>query len=92
MDITFDPDKRQATLEHRGIDMASAGDVFAGHTITFEDDRIDCGEVRHITIGRLDGRMVVMVWTERDKSRRIISIRKANEREQKFYGPRLGGC
>lgn len=34
---------------------------------------------------RLDGRMVVMVWTLRGEARRIISLRKANEREQARY-------
>jgi hypothetical protein len=34
--------------------------------------------------------MVVVVWTPRDGGRRIISMRKANESEQKLYGPRLG--
>jgi uncharacterized protein len=47
------------------------------------------GEARFITIGRLDRRMVVLVWTPRGVSRRIISMRKANAREQALYGSRL---
>ena len=85
MEIEFDPDKRQATLEHRGLDMACAAEVFAGPSLTVEDDRQNYGEVRFITIGRLDGRMVVVVWTSRGENRRIISMRKANEREQAAY-------
>jgi uncharacterized DUF497 family protein len=50
---------------------------------------MDYGEIRFITIGRLDRRMVVMVWTQRGATRRIISLRKANAREQAFYGPGL---
>jgi uncharacterized DUF497 family protein len=42
-----------------------------------------------MTIGRLDGRMVVTVWTPRGAARRIVSLRKANEREQALYGDRL---
>jgi len=87
--ITFDSAKRLATLENRGLDMADAGDVFAGVTMTVEDDRHDYGEVRFITIGTLRGRMVVLVWTRRGQDRRIISMRKANGREKKLYGPRL---
>ncbi|HLW90310.1 MAG TPA: BrnT family toxin [Roseiarcus sp.] len=89
MSITFDSAKRLATLENRGLDMADAGDVFAGVTMTVEDDRHDYGEVRFITIGTLRGRMVVLVWTRRGQDRRIISMRKANGREKKLYGPRL---
>ncbi len=61
--------------------MARADEVFAGSTRTVEDDRQNYGEDRFITIGFLDGRMVILVWTPRSGTRRIISMRKANERE-----------
>ena len=89
MTVAFDPEKRQLTLLHRGLDMARAGEIFDGPTLTVEDDRKDYGEQRFITVGLLDGRMVVAVWTMRGSDRRIISLRKANEREQKAYGGRL---
>ncbi len=41
--------------------MARAGDVFAGSTLTVEDDRRDYGEHRFITVGFLDREMVVVV-------------------------------
>ena len=69
--------------------MARAGEVFAGSTLTVEDDRQNYGEDRFITIGFLDGRMVILVWTPRSGTRRIISMRKANEREQALYTPRF---
>ncbi|MBF3384733.1 BrnT family toxin, partial [Burkholderia pseudomallei] len=47
-------------------------------------------ESRYITVGTLDGRMIVMVWTPRGEARRIISMRKANDREQARYAHRLG--
>lgn len=89
MEIEFDPSKRQATLAERGLDMADAGRVFDGPTITFDDPRFAYGERRQITIGFLAGRMVVLAWTERGAARRIISMRKANEREQARYGIRF---
>lgn len=90
MTIAFDPAKRDLTLQERGLDMARMGEVFDGPTLTVPDDRFDYGEPRFITIGWLDERMVVTVWTPRGETRRIISLRKANEREQKTYGPRFG--
>jgi uncharacterized protein len=87
--IEFDPDKRQATLEYRGLDMARAAEIFAGATLTIADHRKDYGEPRFITIGLLDGRMVVSVWTPRGAARRVISLRKANDREQALYGGRM---
>jgi len=90
MNIEFDPGKRDTTLLHRGLDMQRAGEVFDRAHITIADDRIDYGEPRYITIGKLDDRMVVLVWTWRGENLRVISMRKANEREQKRSGPRLG--
>jgi hypothetical protein len=90
MELTFDPAKRLETLKERGLDFASAGDVFAGVTFTIEDDRIEYPEPRFVTIGMLADRMVVLVWTPTPRGRRIISMRKANEREQARYQSRLG--
>ena len=69
--------------------MARADEVFAGATLTVKDDRQDYGEDRFITIGYLDGRMVTLVWTPRSDTHRIISMRKANEREKALYTPRF---
>ena len=90
MSIEYDPAKREQTLRARRLDMARASEIFGGDTLTVVDDRRDYGETRCITIGFLDGRMVVVAWTARASSRRIISLRKANGREQKKYGPRFG--
>ena len=87
--IEFDEAKRAETIKARGLDMARAADVFAGATLTVEDDRHDYGEVRYITIGFLDEAMVVLVWTRRNDGQRIISMRRANERERRLYGPRF---
>lgn len=90
MQITFDPSKRNAALKERGLDFAAAAEVFAGHTYDRVDDRFDYGEVRIITVGLLAGRMVVLVWTQRGEARHVISMRKANEREQARYARYLG--
>jgi len=89
MKITFDPAKRAKTLAARNLDFAHADKVFAGHHFTWADTRKDYGEPRFITVGKLEGRMVVMVWTPCEESHRIISLRKANEREQTRYGHRV---
>lgn len=83
--IEFDEAKRLVSLESKGLDMARAGEVLGGDNLTFEDKRRDYGEVRFITVGFLDGRMVVLVWTPRNDVYRIIGLRKANERERKKY-------
>ena len=65
MKITYDPSKRQKTLEERGLDFEDAPLLFAGKHFTRKDDRKDYGEVRLVTVGMLRERMVVMVWTPR---------------------------
>lgn len=88
--IIFDAAKREATLINRGLDFADAAEVFAGQTFRFEDDRTDYGEVRMIAVGMLQSRMVVVVYTDRAAGRHIISMRKANDREQTRYRTELG--
>jgi len=89
MQIEYDPAKRDATLLHRGLDMGDTAQVFEGAHLSFEDRRQDYGETRFITVGFLATRLVVVIWTQRGRSRRIISLRKANEREQAAYLPSL---
>jgi uncharacterized DUF497 family protein len=89
MRITYDPAKRLKTLAERKVDFDDARGIFAGVTFDFRDDRKDYGEVRMVTIGRIDGRMMVVVWTPRGNARHIISMRKANEREEARYAQRL---
>jgi uncharacterized protein len=90
VEIEFDPAKRSATLVERGLDFENAVEVFKGHHFTRPDDRVDYGESRFITAGLLAGRWVVVVWTPRGKVRRIISMRKANERETQTLTKALG--
>ena len=89
MRITCDPAKRLQTLQERGLDMRRAGEVFAGLHLTRLDDRFDYGETRYVTVGWLDSRLVVFVWTPRGSARRIISMRHCHEREAKRLHPHL---
>jgi uncharacterized DUF497 family protein len=82
MRICFDPRKRLRTLQERGLDFLDAKRVFAGRTLEFEDLRRDYGEVRTVCLGLLEGRLAVIIYTQRSFYRQIISMRKANAREQ----------
>ena len=88
MRLTFDSAKREKTLAERGLDFVRAGEVFEGVTVTTDDKRLDYGERRCVTVG--DGRVVVVVWTLRGRARRIISMRRANEREIAKFAQALG--
>jgi uncharacterized DUF497 family protein len=75
--ITYDPAKRAATLRDRDIDFESAGEVFDGVVTDIRDER------------HLRGRMVIVVWTARGDARHVISMRKANDREQARFANRF---
>jgi uncharacterized DUF497 family protein len=83
--IEFDPAKREWTLRERGLDLAKAGCIFDHFQLTDEDQREDYGEVRFVTLGILDGEVVVCVWTHRGEARRIISLLKARKNERNTY-------
>lgn len=84
MTVTFDPVKRLVTLQQRGLDFATDAErLFKGDTVTFVDDRFDYGEVRWLTLGWMNERAVMMVWTDRPPNRHIISMRYCHDKEAK---------
>jgi uncharacterized DUF497 family protein len=50
-----------------------------------EDTRFDYGERRWRAIGKIDGRLHVVVYAIRDDTIRVISLRKANPREARLH-------
>ena len=88
---SFDPAKRTTNLKKHGLDLADASKVIeSGRTVTFEDRRFDYGEERFVTLGPLDGSLVVVVTAETEDHIRVISMRKANRHEQGIYRENLG--
>jgi uncharacterized DUF497 family protein len=85
MNFEWDDTKRKSNIKKHGIDFINVQMIFAGYTLTIEDDRYDYGEERFATFGILDGRVVVVVHTETENLMRIISIRKATKYEEKAY-------
>ncbi|NJM30483.1 MAG: BrnT family toxin [Rhizobiales bacterium] len=85
MKLSWDEAKRRATLEQRGLEFADATEAFGRLEYIIEDNRRDYGERRYISVGYIRARLCVLVWTPRDGGRHIISMRKANAREQERY-------
>ena len=90
MKIEFDPAKRDATLEERGLDFADVAQVIIGITVSNEDRRYDYGEPRFQTYGLLNDRVVMFAWTPIDGGLRVISMRKCNDKEQASFAARMG--
>ena len=89
MRYEWDEAKNRSNLAKHGLDIKDAEHVFAGPCVTFEDSRFDYGEERLITLGLLAGRVLVIAHAPRGPATRIISMRKANRREQEIYYKRL---
>lgn len=87
----WDVAKNRSNFAKHGLDFADAEQVLTAPCVTFVDNRFDYGELRFITLGLLVGRVVVVAHAPRgEETTRIISMRKANRREQKIYQKRLG--
>ena len=85
MEFEWDEKKRKSNINKHSFDFVDAIKVFEGATFTAEDDRLDYGEKRYITLGMLEGIVVVIAHSESDDLIRIISMRKATKNEQKIY-------
>lgn len=86
MEFEWDEDKSEACFQQRGFDFAYAAQVFFDSDRTIKlDTRRDYGEERYQLYGHIEGRLYVVVWTLRNDVIRIISARKANQREVKHH-------
>lgn len=89
MKFIWDDQKKRSNFDKHGFSFEDVSLVFSGETVTFLDDRFDYGEKRFITLGKLVGRVAVVVHTPRGEAMRIISMRKANEKEKNIYQEQL---
>ena len=85
MDVAYDPAKCLRNIRNRELSFERANDLDWNATHIRLDDRNDYGEPRWIALGRLDGRLHVLVFTGTTTGIRVISFRKANARERSFY-------
>jgi len=86
MQFEWDEAKSEATFVMRGFDFAYAALLFDDPwRIEREDTRNNYGERRLQTIGEIEGRVFLVVYTPRDGATRIISARRAHDNEEKEY-------
>lgn len=82
---TWDETKRRRNIKDHGLDFVGCEAIWDNFTITREDIRHVYGEKRLVTFGLLKGDVVVMVHTERRAGSHIISLRKAEKHEARYY-------
>lgn len=83
--MTYDENKRQKNIARHGIDLAECECIFDLPMLTYEDDRLPYGEKRLKSLGLLRGRVVSLVWTEREDEPHLISCRYGEPHETKKY-------
>ncbi len=82
---SWDEAKRRRNIKDHGYDFNQNEAIWDNFTITREDIRHAYGEKRLVTFGLLAGDVVVMVYTERRAGPHIISLRKAEKHEARYY-------
>ena len=82
MEFEWDPVKSNATRQKRGFGFAFVSRIFQGPVMEEVDARVDYRETRVKALGEVEGRLYVVVYTDRPQARRIISARPANRKER----------
>lgn len=83
--IEFDPTKSAENVRTRGIGFERFADMDFDSAISVEDTRRDYGEPRLRVLGFIDGHLHAAVITPRGEKIRVISLRRANRREERAH-------
>jgi uncharacterized DUF497 family protein len=85
MAIEFDPAKSEWNVRERRLPFSMVEDFDWDTAGTREDARTDYGEPRYVAIGCVAALVYVVVFTPRGEDTRVISFRRANDREIRAY-------
>ena len=86
----WDDRKAAQNIAKHGVPFDYAVRVFLDPSrLDREDTRRDYGERRWLTLGKIDGRLFAVASAPRGTAVRLISARKANEREKRKYDETL---
>jgi uncharacterized DUF497 family protein len=87
MEFKWDPEKAAANAKKHGVEFSEAMTVFGDPLeLTIADPDHSVGEKRFLSIGRsVEGRLLVVVYTECEGRARIINAREASSQERRSY-------
>jgi len=85
MKFEFNPVKDATNQTKHGVSLALAGELDWEAALVWVDDRFEYGELRMIALAPKTGILYYVAFVERGKTRRIISLRRANRREVTHY-------
>lgn len=82
---SWDEPKRRRNIQAHGLDFEGVEAIWDNFTVTRDDVRENYGESRLVTFGILSGEVVVLVHIDRDDDMHIISLRRAEKYEARYY-------
>jgi uncharacterized DUF497 family protein len=85
MQIVYDAAKDTVNLAKHGVSLAMAAEIEWESAVVWPDVRRQYGEQRLAAIGYIGLRLYCVIFVDRPPVRRIISLRKANQREVRRY-------
>ncbi|SMM98287.1 hypothetical protein SPONL_2096 [uncultured Candidatus Thioglobus sp.] len=85
MDLIYDPAKNASNIIKHGISFTEVAEFDFASALIIKDERLSYGEDRFTAYGYLNNRLYFLCFVVRNNQFRVISFRKANKREAKFY-------
>lgn len=85
MKFEFDPEKDKINQAKHGVSLILASELDWQNSLVWIDARRNYGEMRMIALAPSTGILYYVAYVDRHDSRRVISLRRANRREVKYY-------
>ena len=86
MGFEWDELKNQLSIKKHGVSFNTAKQIFEGPVLTWRDTRKDYGEVREISLGKVEGQdLLTVAHTDRHDCIRMISARVASQKERRLF-------
>jgi uncharacterized DUF497 family protein len=83
--LDFDPGKYATNLSKHGLSLGAAAELSWDAPLVWLDDRADYGELRMVTLAPIGNTLYFVAFVDRESTRRIISLRRANRCEVNHY-------
>ena len=86
--LEYDPKKNRRNIDERGLPFDLGGLVLVDpNVVTKQDIRMDYGEDRFLSFGKVGGLKLCLCWTPREDRIRVISLFRVHDKEwEKHYG------
>lgn len=85
MEFEYDAEKDSMNRAKHGVSLVLGAVVLENRVGEIVDDRRDYGEVRINAFGLVANRLFVCTYTMRGDTCRLISVRKASQKEQRLW-------